>query len=157
MIFACSWGAGPAGFGSVLPSFPSPAPLFLGQLPPPTMDQAWPVFLTLVSLLAVALAIKNLFPRRSPPIEAEFATKAEVKAMIQVVINDLKEDRVTLEARLGKIETEMRDEFRTHRTDASARASGLHKRIDNLAEAVRGLTEVNNLVLKNAKITLGAN
>lgn len=153
-----SWGAGPAGFlGSSSPSFSSPAPLFLGQLPPPTMGEAWPVLLTLVAIGGVALMIKMLFPARKPPIEAEYATKAEVKAMIQEVIRDLKEDRATLEARLAKIETEMREEFRQHRIDASARHSGLHHRIDDIAKELSGLIEVNSLVLKHAKISLGTN
>jgi len=130
-------------------SLPGPAPLFIAQLGTPTEVELYSWLKVLVALLAIAALVKALFPTRRPPIEAEYATKAEVRVMINEVIQDIKDDRIKIENRLVAVEGNIRDELGGIRKDASARASGLHKRIDDVAEAVRGVSEVLNLIKGN--------
>lgn len=116
--------------------------LTLAQVPRPTMEEFWPTFITLVAILSIALLIKMLLPqRRKPPIEAEFATKKEMQVAVK-----------NIEEKVDRIDREVRAGFQDLRKDSSSRSSNMHKRMDDLAETLRGQGTVLDLIKNNMKI-----
>jgi len=93
-----------------------------------------------------------LWPRRNPPIEVEFATKAEVKSMIAAVVQGLKADQDKIEDKLSDVQSTMYKGFQDLRHDGSTRASSIHKRIDDVSDAVSGVRQVLELITKNLRV-----
>lgn len=142
------WACVPLGF--VPPPF-----LHLAQVGEPNADEFYLVLKVIVALLAIAALVKTIWPMRKPPIEAEYATKAEVKGMIADITRDIQKDREAIEDRLLRMETSIRGEFDTVRRDASSRAGGIHKRIDDVAEGMRGISEVLDLIKRSVTVKFG--
>ncbi len=98
------------------------APLFfpLAQIPAPSPGSIESWLWAFAALCAVAVLFKTLFVRK-PPIEAEFATKADLAAL-KTELQSLRSD---FDARLD-----------ANNKSGEARASGIHKRINDVFSAV---------------------
>lgn len=57
----------------------------------------------LAGLLGIAVLVKQLFPRRVPPIEAEFATKGDVKELREDVDTRFEDLRVERERNISEL------------------------------------------------------
>jgi hypothetical protein len=140
------------------PSLPGPAPLFiLGQAgagvnPMDVLIVGGAITVLLGMVMTGVKFFRMIWPTRTPAIEVEFATKAEVKAMIAAVITDLKEDQDRIEDKLTDVEKQMHRGFEELRRDGSIRASGIHKRIDDIGEGVSGVRQVLDLITKNLNL-----
>lgn len=104
------------------------------QIPTATAGQMNTVLVGGAALLSLVALWKSVFPTRRPPIEAEFATKEEL-LQLRSEIND----RLTgVSAKIDRMRLEMRDEQKEIQLAAHERVAGLHRRLDEMRDALVG-------------------
>ncbi len=120
--------------------------MMLAQLPAPEASMWWAFSLCVVALMGILLSVKAL--QRKPPLEAEFATKEEVKEnaeraaeAVQQLRGEINERLTGLSAKVTALRTEIHDERREDKKDAEARVASIHLRITEVRQDMIAMRE----------------
>jgi hypothetical protein len=117
-------------------------PAILAQLPNPTPSQLGTWLVCLAATLFIIDLARRVFVRK-PPVEAEFATKAELASLKSEILSRQEKEYEKLDAALRNLEVSVRTEIRTFTMKLDAvpselnlaserRATEIHKRVNEL-------------------------
>lgn len=109
----------------------------LAQLVPTPEQFEWALgmwVLALAIIIGIAAGVAKLIDmfRRKPPIDAEFATKKELKS---VRGESSRGDRA-IESKIDALRSEIKADYQQLSAADERRASGVHKRVDQILAAV---------------------
>ena len=115
----------------------------IAQIPATTPAALGSWLIQFMSVMVIVIAILQIisFFRRKPPIDAEFATKAELR----LVEEKTGEELTKVGNAIGALSDQIRKDYDNIQRSGEARASGIHKRINEFVEgfgAVRGQVEL---------------